>query len=108
MSQADSDEIKGDLFRVTHVDEESGTAFVRYADGRTARLTNIEEGALEKNDVILSHSNGWTIVPEEVWPRSFLTSVVRTILDDGTILGESGNALLVLGRRLINTEPEPH
>lgn len=106
MSQADSDEIKGDLFRVTHVDEESGTAFVRYADGRTARLTNLEEGALEKNDVILSHSNGWTLVPEEVWPRSFLTSVVRTILNDGTILGESGNALLVLGNPN-NLEVEP-
>ncbi|HEX7783311.1 MAG TPA: AAA family ATPase [Sphingobium sp.] len=97
MSQTESDEIKGDLLRVTHIDEDSGTVFVRYADGRTGRLSNVEMNNLEKNDVILSHSGGWTAVPEDVWPRSFLTSVVRTILEDGTILGESGNALLVLG-----------
>lgn len=97
MSENDSDEIKGDLFRVIHIDEDSATVFVRYADGRTARLSNVELGSLEKNDVILSHSGGWTIVPEEVWPRSFLTSVVRTVLNDGTILAESGNTLLVLG-----------
>lgn len=97
MSQADSDEINGDLFRVIHIDEDSGTVFVRYADGRTGRLSNVEINDLEKNDIILSHSGGWAAVPDEVWPRSFLTLVVRTILEDGTILGESGNTLLVLG-----------
>lgn len=97
MHQTDNNEVKGDLFRVIYVDEDSGIVFVRYADGRTARLTNVDLDTLEKNDVILSTSDGWSIVPEEVWPRSFITSVVRTILDDGTILGESGNALLVLG-----------
>jgi transitional endoplasmic reticulum ATPase len=97
MHQSDSNEIKGDLFRVIHIDEDSKTVFVRYADGRTARLTNVDLDMLEKNDVILSNNDGWTMVPEEVWPRSFLTSVVRTILDDGTILGESGSALLILG-----------
>jgi transitional endoplasmic reticulum ATPase len=97
MYQSDIDEIKGDLFLVIHVDEDSGTVFVKYADGRTARLTNVDLDTLEKDDVILSNSDGWIRVPQEIWPRSFLTSVVRTILDDGTVLGESGNALLVLG-----------
>lgn len=97
MSEIDNDEIKGDLFRVIYIDEDSATVFVRYANGQTARLSNVALGALEKNDVILSHGGSWTIVPEEVWPRPFLTSVVRTILDDGTILGESGSTLLVLG-----------
>jgi len=107
MGQANNNEMKGDLFRVIHIDEDSGTVFVRYADGRTARLTNIELDSLEKNDVILSHTDGWVIVPEEVWPRSLLTSVVRTILDDGTILGESGNALLVLGNpNNLQVEPD--
>jgi len=46
------------------------------------------------------------MVPEEVWPRSLLTSVIRAILDDGSILGESGNALLVL-RNPNNLEVKP-
>lgn len=97
MQLSDSSEIKGDLFRVIHVDEDSGTVFVRYADGKTAFLKNVETDILEKYDVILSHDGDWTLVPEEVWPRSLFTSVIRTIMDDGTILGESGNALLILG-----------
>jgi len=38
MSQSDCNEFKGDLFRVIHIDEESETVFVKYADGRFARL----------------------------------------------------------------------
>lgn len=106
MRQSDSNEIKGDLFRVIHIDEETGTVFVRYADGRTARLNNIDSDKLQKNDVILSGNEGWISVPEEIWPRSFLTSVVRSILDDGTILGESGSSLLVLGNPS-NLEVQP-
>lgn len=96
MHQDGSNEIKGDLLRIIHIDDKSGTVFVRYADGRTGRISNIELGKLEKNDVILSHNGSWLTVPDEVWPRSFLTSVIRAILDNGTILGESGNSLLVL------------
>ncbi|MCF4167534.1 AAA family ATPase [Zavarzinia compransoris] len=97
MRQSDSDEIKGDLFRIIHIDEEFSTIFVRYADGKTARLTNTELSKLKKNSVILSNNEKWTVLPEEVWPRSLHISVIRAILNDGTILGESGNTLLVLG-----------
>ena len=91
------DEQKGDLMKVTHIDDESGTVFFRLPDGRTARLAGVERDALSKNDVILSYEDGWLKVPQEVWPSSFLTSVIREVLDDGTVLGESGSAVLTLG-----------
>lgn len=96
MSQYPSEELKGDLLRIVHFDEETQTVFVRYADGRTGRITNIDIGDLTRNDVILSYEGGWTKVPNEVWPQSFSTCVIRTILKDGTILGEHGNAVIIL------------
>lgn len=90
------DERKGDLMRVTYVDEDSGAVFLRLTDGRTAWINGIESGTLEKNDTILSCDGEWFKVPSDVWPTSYLTSVIREVLDDGTILGESGSALLTL------------
>jgi transitional endoplasmic reticulum ATPase len=94
--QADED-LKGDLMKVIYIDDQSGTIFLRFSDGRTARMSGVTRDALTKNDVILSYDGGWTKVPREVWSSSFLTSVVRAVLDDGTVLGESGNAVLTLG-----------
>lgn len=96
MSQYPNQELKGDLLRIVHFDKETETVFVRYADGRTGRITNIDISDLKRNDVILSYEGGWTKVPNEVWPQSFLTCVIRTILKDGTILGEQGNAVIIL------------
>lgn len=96
MSQHADDDLTGDLMKVIHTDNKSGTIFLRLADGRTARMTGLARGSLRKNDVILSHKDRWIKVPRKIWPSSFLTSVVREVLDDGTILGESGNVLLVL------------
>lgn len=96
MEQYPDEEIKGDLLKVVYIDDESGTVFVRYADGRTGRSTEFDSDSIARNDVILSYEGGWTKVPTEVWPQSFITSVIRKILDDGTILGESGSALLIL------------
>jgi len=90
-------EMKGDLMKVIHIDDETETVFLRLSDGRTARITGVEHGVLCKNDVILSYDGGWTKVPREVWPTSFFTSVIRDVLKDGTILGESGSAVLTLG-----------
>jgi len=89
--------LKGDLMKVIHVDDLSGTVYLRLFDGRTSRITGLAEGTLHKNDVILSDGNDWRVVPNELWPTSFLTSVVRDVLEDGTVLGESGSALLTLG-----------
>ena len=94
--EVDEDEV-GDLLKVVHVEKESGTIFVRFSDGRTGRIANPQLAGLRKHDVILSLAGDWKKVPSEVWPQNFLTSVVREILEDGTILGESGNAILVLG-----------
>lgn len=96
MDANDDEQIKGDLMKVIHIDDETGTVFLRLSDGRTARMTNVQ-GAISKDDVILSREGGWIHVPHEVWASpSYLTSVVREVLEDGTILGESGNALLTL------------
>ncbi|ROT93302.1 26S protease regulatory subunit [Altererythrobacter sp. FM1] len=96
MKPQPEDERKGDLMRVTYVDEDAGAVFLRLKDGRTAWITGIAAGSLEKNDTILSCDGEWFRVPSEVWPTSHLTSVIREVLEDGTILGESGSALLTL------------
>ena len=96
MSQYADEELKGDLLKIVHIDDETDTVFVRYPNGRTGRFTDIDISPLTRNDVVLSYDGGWTKVPNEVWPESFLTSVIRTILEDGTILGESGSAVIVL------------
>jgi transitional endoplasmic reticulum ATPase len=91
-----NDDVRGDLMKVIHIDDESGTVFLRLADGRTARITGLARDTVTKDDVILSYDGGWTKVPRRIWPSSILTSVIREVLADGTILGESGNTLLIL------------
>lgn len=96
MSQYHDKELKGDLLKIVHIDDKTNTVFVRYANGTTGRFSDIDTNTLTKNDVVLSYDGHWKKVPNEVWPESFLTSVIRTILEDGTILGESGSAVIVL------------
>lgn len=97
MNTSDDDHSVGDLMKVTYIDDTSGTIFFRLSDGRSARMTGIAQGTLAKGDVILSRDGGWTKVPDEVWPSSYLTAVVCDVLDDGTVLGESGNLVITLG-----------
>ncbi|MPQ93227.1 26S protease regulatory subunit [Thioclava sp. JE_KL1] len=96
MCENSDETIKGELLKIVHLDEETGTVFVRYSDGRTARLNNVDFGSFSANDVILAHEGGFQKVPAQVWPHSQLTSIVRKILSDGTVLGESGSAIIVL------------
>ncbi|MBF7015658.1 26S protease regulatory subunit [Novosphingobium sp. HR1a] len=90
---------KGDLMKVILIDDVSGVVFFRLADGRTARMKGLPEGTLSKDDVVLSHGNEWRRVPEELWPTSLLTSVIREVLPDGTILGEAGGNIISLGNQ---------
>ena len=96
MTQHPDENLIGDLLKIVHIDQESHTVFVRYSNGKTGRFETAESNTFTKNDVILSYDGGLTKVPNEVWPETFLTSVIRTILEDGTILGESGSAIIVL------------
>ncbi|MCC5995541.1 MAG: 26S protease regulatory subunit [Oceanicaulis sp.] len=86
----------GDLMKVTYIDEETGTVFLRLTDGRTAKISGVDSDALEKGDVIFSSGGRWKQVSNDAWPRSLHVSVVRDILENGTILGEFGSTLLPL------------
>lgn len=82
--------------KIVHIDNDPGVAFLKLADGKTARITGADTEGWKAGDVILSNGSSLRKVPSEVWPSSTFTSVVREILDDGTVLGESGNAIIVL------------
>lgn len=88
--------MKGDLIKVVHVDESSNTIFVRYSDGRTGRIATADAHSLSRGQTILVHDDGWVQVPSEVWPSSFMIAVIKDILEDGTILGESGGSIFAL------------
>lgn len=79
MNQTANNLIKGDLFRIVHIDQPTRTAFIKYSDGRTGRVSDIDPDLYEKDDVILSHDNGLTIVPEEVWAIMHLTTRLAKI-----------------------------
>lgn len=96
MTQYADDEINGDLLKIVYVEPETDIVFFRYPNGKTGKVRVTQEHSFEKNDVILSYDGKWTKVPHDVWPDTFLTCVIRSILDDGTILGESGSAVIVL------------
>tara|TARA_B100000678_G_scaffold208294_1_gene175848 strand:+ start:1698 stop:2933 length:1236 start_codon:yes stop_codon:yes gene_type:complete len=96
MSHYADDETLGDLLKIVHIEPETDFIFFRYPNGKTGRVRVSELHTFQKNDVILSYDGKWTKVPHEVWPDTFATCVIRSILDNGTILGESGSALVVL------------
>lgn len=96
MAQYVDEEVNGDLLKIVHIDAETDMVFFRHPNGRTGRVRITEAHTFEKNDVILSYDGQWTKVPYDVWPDTFLTCIVKSIFDDGTILGESGSTVFVL------------
>ena len=96
MPQFPQEKLIGDLIKIVYVDDETRTVFVKYADGRIGRFPYEETTVFSSGDVILLHDEGWVKLPDEVWPAALQTSVIRTILEDGTILGESGSIIIVL------------
>ena len=82
--------------RVYHIDPDNCVAYLKLGDGKTARVSGPGVEDLSVNDVVFATGDDWRKVSKGVWPPSFQVSIIREVLDDGTILGEFGNVLLRL------------
>lgn len=83
--------IVGTLVRVVRTDPDNQTLHFRLPDGRTGRasgLLNLD--TIDVGDTIVVSDNGWEQVPNEVWSDQNSIAVVRRVLDDGSILIDSG------------------
>ena len=77
--------------KVLRVDPDGKTLHVRLANGSVARLTGLTGiDVLCRGNVILFSNDGWEIAPTEVWPQDNSIAVVRSVLDDGTVLVDYG------------------
>lgn len=86
----------GDLLKVTDIDEENGHVLFRLTDGRSAKANYFQLNWLSLGDIVFLDDDGLTRVSKDAWPASFQTSIIRELLDDETIIGETGALLTVL------------
>ncbi len=84
-------DIMGSLMRVTSVDQESGTVHVRVPNGNHGTVTNMTDfDQVRRGMVIVLGENRWQQVPDETWPEPNSVAVVRSVLEDGTVLVDNG------------------
>lgn len=86
--------IMGPLMRVTSVDRESGTVYVRVPNGNNGVVTNMANvERVHRGMVIILGEAGWQQIPDEAWPEPNSVVVVRSVLEDGTVLVDNGVSL---------------
>ncbi len=83
--------IVGQLFRVLRVDHDEAAIHFQNQNGQVGRvsgLVNIDD--VKPGDVIIVGQNDWEFAPEDIWRETNQISAVRRVLDDGTVLVDSG------------------
>jgi len=83
--------IVGQLIKVLHVDHDEAVIHFQNQNGQVGRvsgLVNIDD--VKSGDVIIVGQNNWEFAPEDIWRETNQISAVRRILDDGTVLVDSG------------------
>lgn len=80
----------GTLLRVLETDELHHIIYGRLQNGKAAQVTGLQAPLPEPGELILVGENFWNTVPESVWMSVNAVSVVRTILDDDTVLIDDG------------------
>lgn len=92
MSDTDiSLDLIGTLMKVVSVDDHADALHFRLHDGRVGRvsgLANLE--TIRRGDVIILGENRWERAPDEVWTEANSVAVVRRLLEDGSVLIDSG------------------
>lgn len=81
----------GQLFKVLRIDGEDSTIHFQTQNGNVGRvsgLQNTEE--VEVGDVLLVGPNDWDFAPDDLWHQSNQITTVRRVLDDGSVLVDSG------------------
>lgn len=81
----------GNLVRVLRVDAEQLTIHFQLPDGRTGRASGLANlGAVDRGDVLILHDQGWEQAPNDVWHETNSIGIVRRILEDGTVVVDTG------------------
>lgn len=83
-------ELTGRVLKVLSVDPNTLNVHARAIDGQTTRFTILHGTAPSKGDVILLGPNSWEAAPAAVWPVSNSIAIVRSILDNGSVLIDDG------------------
>jgi transitional endoplasmic reticulum ATPase len=91
VSNAPEIAIVGTLMKVVSVQPEEASLHFRLQHGRTGRATGV--GNVERvvrGDTIIMGEESWEPAPDEAWPEPNSVSVVRRVLDDGSVLLDNG------------------
>lgn len=83
--------IVGQLLKVLRVYHDEAVIHFQNQNGqvgRVAGLTNIDN--VQQGDIIIVGQNDWEFAPEDIWRETNQITAVRRILDDGTVLVDSG------------------
>jgi transitional endoplasmic reticulum ATPase len=81
----------GQLFKVLRVDTDDLTIHFQTQNGQTGRVSGLDGIAeVEPGDVIILGQNDWEFAPEDVWRESSQIAAVRRVLDDDSVLVDSG------------------
>lgn len=84
----------GQLFRTLRVDHADQTIHFQTQGGQVGRVSNLEGiDEVQPGDLIMVGQNGWEIAPNELWHDSGQIAAVRRVMDDGSVLVDSGVGL---------------
>lgn len=84
-------DVVGTVVKVVSVDPYGQTVHLRLQDGRAGRvsgLTNLE--GIRRGEVIILGEDHWEKAPGDVWPEANSVAIVRRVLEDGSVLLDSG------------------
>lgn len=81
----------GQLFRTLRVDHADQTIHFQTQGGQVGRVSNLEGiEEVQPGDLIMVGQNGWEIAPSDLWRESGQIAAVRRVMDDGSVLVDSG------------------
>lgn len=81
----------GQLFKTLRVDHEDQTVHFQTQGGQIGRVSNLNgTDKIEPGDLLIVGQNGWEIAPSDLWHDSGQIGAVRRVMDDGSIIVDSG------------------
>ncbi|MDJ0355669.1 hypothetical protein [Paenarthrobacter sp. PH39-S1] len=82
---------EGQLFNVLRVDAADGTIHFQTQTGNHGRASGLQNmDRIAVGDVLLVGQNGWEFAPDDLWHQSNQITTVRRVLDNGSVLVDSG------------------
>lgn len=81
----------GQLFKVLRIDADDATIHFQTQNGSVGRVSGLQNTEEVKvGDVLLVGQNDWEFAPKDLWHQSNQITTVRRVLDDGSVLVDSG------------------